>query len=117
MQAQDDRAMPGLERADELAAVNDGASSEQREHRLERREQPTVVLKRQHRAIDHKPGEVHDAVGGCVHVGRCGLDVDSPVAAGVGRGGGEIGASDDARRVHGPQPARGRGRSSAKGHE
>ena len=117
VQAQHDRAVPGLEGADDLTPPNSIALGHERGHRFERRQHAARVLERQHRSVDDDPSEVHDPVRGGVNHGRRALDVDAAVSRTVRRGGGEVGASDDARWVNGPQPVRGRGRDSTGGHE
>lgn len=118
MQALHDLAVPHLEHADELAARYLITLPHVGKHGLKGREHPAAVANRQHQSVDNESGKVHLAVGGGIDPRmQPGLDVDAPVAGAVGRGGGEVGAGDDARRVHGPQPARGGGGGSGGGHE
>ena len=107
MQARDNRAVTALERADHVAALDDVAGDEAREHRFEGREHRTGVREREHRPIDHEPRDVHDTVSGRIDDRRAALDVDASMTAAVGRGRGKVGARDHAGRVDRPLPTRG----------
>lgn len=101
--------MPHLDRADHIAPPDEIASVQRAGDRLKRRQDAARVRERQHFSVDHNTRKVHDAVGRRIDERRRGFDVDAAVTGAVGRGGGEVGASDDARRVDGPLPV-GRGR-------
>ena len=117
MQASDYSAVPSLECADRVAAVHGVSGDEGRDDRLVGRQHLSGVGEREHRTIDDVAGEVHHAVGGCVHGGRGGLDVDAAVSRSVGSGGSQIGPGENARWVDGPLPARGRGGHGGGGGE
>jgi hypothetical protein len=93
---------------DHLPSAHRIAGGDHGIHRFKARQHTAGVLDRQHRAIHHVTGEMHDAVGGRPHRdSRSGADIDAAMTPRIGGRRGDEGPDDRVRRRHRPGPVPG----------
>jgi hypothetical protein len=97
-------AVAGLECSDYFSARDSLAGRQRRENRFVAREDAAGMRDRQHVLVDHKSGEVHDAIRGSIDRATC-RDVDAAMPGRVRRRRRDERAEDLVRPAYRPRPA------------